>query len=56
MPIFEYQCLKCGYHFETVPQPGTTRETTCPECGSDEVKKELSAFSTGSSSACFRGG
>lgn len=58
MPIFEYQCLKCGCHFETVQQSGATRETTCPECGSGGVKKELSTFSTGSSSssACFSGG
>ena len=58
MPIFEYSCLKCGFRFEKVQQPGMERETTCLECGSGEVKKELSAFSTGtsSSSACFSGG
>jgi putative FmdB family regulatory protein len=54
MPIFEYSCLKCGFRFEKVQQPGVV----CLECGSLEVKKELSAFSTGasSSSACFSGG
>lgn len=57
MPIFEYSCLKCGFRFEKVQQPGVERETVCLECGSPEVKKELSAFSMGaSSSACFSGG
>ncbi|MBI2354563.1 MAG: zinc ribbon domain-containing protein [Deltaproteobacteria bacterium] len=58
MPIYEYSCRTCGYRFEKVQKSGTEHETTCPNCDSAEVQKELSSFSTGasSSSACFSGG
>jgi len=58
MPIFEYRCLKCTFHFEKVQQSEAAQEVVCPKCGSADVNKELSAFSTGASSPseCFSGG
>lgn len=58
MPIYEYSCLTCGLRFEKVQKSEAEKGTTCPDCDSAEVRKELSSFSTGakSSSACFSGG
>lgn len=60
MPLFEYTCMECGCHFEKLQKAGTAGEVACPTCGSVEVKKELSAFSSGGSASsaagCFSGG
>ena len=59
MPIYEYQCEKCGNHFEQLHKTGATVDVACPICGATEVEKQLSSFSsTGSSSttACHSGG
>ncbi len=40
MPIFEYQCTRCGQEFEKLV---FGRETpACPECHSDKVCKLMS--------------
>lgn len=47
MPIYEYVCRKCGEGFVLLQRLGTTeKDTVCPKCGSQEVKKKLSAFSS----------
>jgi putative FmdB family regulatory protein len=59
MPVYEYSCLKCGYRFEKLQKNSSTIEPDCPTCGSNEVKKELSTFSSvgsTSSAGCFSGG
>ena len=34
MPIYEYQCKKCGHSFERrLPLAKMTRTAKCPECG-----------------------
>ncbi|RMG73257.1 MAG: zinc ribbon domain-containing protein, partial [Nitrospirae bacterium] len=39
-------CLSCGKSFSLLQKVGSTeKDTTCPHCGSREVKKLLSAFS-----------
>jgi putative FmdB family regulatory protein len=44
MPIFEYLCKSCGGEFEKlVPRP-TNELYPCPECGSEQTEKKLSAF------------
>ena len=46
MPIYEYTCMKCNKGFAVLQRVGTTeKDTTCPDCGSKDVKKNLSAFS-----------
>jgi putative FmdB family regulatory protein len=60
MPIFEYSCTKCGCRFEKLHKTTTEPKPICPDCGSSEARKELSAFSSGGSSAsgagCYSGG
>jgi putative FmdB family regulatory protein len=59
MPLFEYSCMKCGYRFEKLQKDANVQSAECPLCGSVEVKKELSTFSSGgstSASSCFSGG
>jgi putative FmdB family regulatory protein len=43
VPIYEYVCMSCESHFEELvgmlgPDPD------CPDCGSEKVKKQISAF------------
>lgn len=45
MPIFEYRCEKCDHTFEKLVFSGDTETVRCPECGSEQVKKLISAFS-----------
>lgn len=46
MPIYEYKCSKCKRSFSVLQKTGTSeKDTGCPDCGSNAVKKLLSAFS-----------
>jgi putative FmdB family regulatory protein len=48
MPTYEYNCRKCGKHFEMLRRMADAdRDLECPECRSDEVERLLSAFSAG---------
>ena len=49
MPLFEYECEKCGKKFEKLIFSNDTEKVTCPNCGSTETKKLLSFFSSKSS-------
>jgi len=49
MPIYEYECKKCGRSFETLRGFNEKANPPCPECGSKKTKRRMSAFSTGSS-------
>lgn len=62
MPIYEYICNKCKENFALFKwkEDGIT---SCPKCGSKDVKKKLSTFAcslpegqTGSSHNPFSGG
>src|SRR5690349_20383627 len=33
VPIYEYQCKKCGHRFERIQKFSDKPVTTCPECG-----------------------
>lgn len=33
MPIYEYQCEKCGVRFERLQQMSAAPVSSCPECG-----------------------
>ena len=45
MPIYEYQCAACGEQFELFLRSATQKAaSTCPKCGSLEVKKTVSLF------------
>ncbi|QVW35074.1 zinc ribbon domain-containing protein [Geobacter sulfurreducens] len=50
MPIYEYRCEDCGGTFSLLQKMGAgERETSCPACGSDRVRKLISAPAVGSS-------
>lgn len=44
MPIFEYQCKKCGTAFEALVATADAK-APCSACGSKQVVKQLSTFS-----------
>ena len=47
MPIYEYRCRSCNTEFEEfIRSPRDEENLTCPQCGSDEVKKGFSLFGT----------
>ena len=50
MPIYEYECAKCGEKFEL--RRGLTdsdSEIKCPKCGTEAPKRIFSSFATGGS-------
>jgi len=51
MPIFEYQCEKCGHVEEFLEKCGNAVKHICPECKNVEMKKKFSTFSCGDSSS-----
>ncbi|MGD8238802.1 MAG: zinc ribbon domain-containing protein [Armatimonadota bacterium] len=46
MPIHEYKCDDCGAMTETLTRRGDA-DPTCDECGSPNVKRQLSTFAVG---------
>jgi putative FmdB family regulatory protein len=40
MPIYEYQCLGCGKHFEILQKMNEPQPSVCPACGG-RVEKVL---------------
>ena len=45
MPIYEYLCAKCNTCFALLKMSANDDTgTKCPGCGSEEVKKLMSAF------------
>lgn len=58
MPIYEYNCEKCDCNFEILTSVGEEKHVTCPKCGTNEVKRQLSVSCIGGSglSRCATGG
>lgn len=60
VPICEYICSECGYIFEKLEKSAAVCKQECPACGSIEVMKKVSTFSSSESSpaaaSCFSGG
>ncbi|MBE0479990.1 MAG: zinc ribbon domain-containing protein [Dehalococcoidia bacterium] len=51
MPIYEYECLKCGEHFEERrSMSGKDQEVRCPRCATPGPRRIFSTF--GSRGAC----
>jgi putative FmdB family regulatory protein len=46
MPIYEYHCGQCEKDFELLVRGSTPIE--CPDCGSRQLRKKLSAFAISS--------
>jgi putative FmdB family regulatory protein len=48
MPLYEYQCCKCGHTFEMLrPMKDADRGLKCPRCHSARVERQLSTFAAG---------
>ncbi len=45
MPIHEFECGKCGFHFEYLILSAGDNPSKCPECRSKKVNKLISAGS-----------
>jgi len=43
MPIYEYQCDACEHRCEVLRKISDEPLTTCPECGKETLKKQISA-------------
>jgi putative FmdB family regulatory protein len=51
MPIYEYKCEHCGSRYEQIRRMADAdRDLECPECKSNEIKRQLSSFATSSGS------
>lgn len=49
MPIYEYQCNRCGKEFEQLVFSSDREEKfVCPSCGEKDTSRVLSCFSQGS--------
>ena len=45
MPIYEYECVKCGERFEQLRQvKDHNNEVKCPKCGAEHLRRVFSAF------------
>ena len=52
MPIYEFQCKKCGNIFETLFYSlQEKREVVCPACGAKKTERVMSIFGGKSGSA-----
>jgi len=49
MPIFEYQCNKCGHKMEFLEKSGKKNKHVCEKCGSLDTQKLFSGFAVGHS-------
>ena len=48
MPMYEYQCSKCGKVYEKLRRmQDADRDLECPYCHAKEVERLISAFATG---------
>jgi putative FmdB family regulatory protein len=47
MPIYEFACQACGEPFEElIWSSSEIDDVVCPQCGSRQVKRKMSAFAT----------
>lgn len=54
MPIYEYECEKCGHDFEMVREINSADEQVeCPKCGKKHSKRIYSIFNNMRNYNCF---
>ncbi|HEY90779.1 MAG TPA: zinc ribbon domain-containing protein [Dehalococcoidia bacterium] len=47
MPIYEFECTKCGATFEALrSMDGRDKRLKCPECGDDNPRRVFSVFAS----------
>ena len=43
MPIYAFACAACGHQFDRLQKIADPDPTTCPECGAEAVKRQITA-------------
>ena len=43
MPIYAFQCQACEHRFERLQKLSDADPTHCPECGEEQVRRQLTA-------------
>lgn len=56
MPIYEFICHNCQKKFEVLVSLNSTVKITCPDCGSDRVKRVVSSFGIGGGGSRIKSG
>ena len=51
MPIYEFNCRKCGEDSEILVRSPKWQGTLCPLCGSTKLAKKLSVFASSAAGA-----
>ena len=49
MPLYKYQCAKCGHVMEVLEKADTQGRHICEKCGAARMEKMMSAFSVNAS-------
>ncbi len=50
MPLYEYECTKCGHRFEHLAKNSSEKPDCCPKCGAKKPERRLSSFSASTGS------
>ena len=43
MPIYAFECGSCGHQFDRLQRLSDADPTLCPECGAEQVRRQLTA-------------
>ena len=43
MPIYAFECANCGHQFERLQRLSDPDPTVCPDCGVEQVRRQLTA-------------
>lgn len=43
MPIYAFECAACGHSFDRLQRMSDPDPTVCPECGAEQVRRQLTA-------------
>jgi len=57
MPLYEYRCKDCGYHFDALrPMKDADNPITCKQCAGDHTERQISVFFAQSGGKVVAGG
>jgi putative FmdB family regulatory protein len=43
MPIYAFECASCGHQFDRLQKLSDADPTVCPDCGAEQVRRQLTA-------------
>ena len=43
MPIYAFECANCGHQFDRLQRLSDSDPTACPDCGAEQVRRQLTA-------------